>query len=82
MKDIPELAEVRFVAGVLVQGRSMSTQVRATKDVKASLVGDSILITSQGRLACVVPLSNVAYMVPAAAAPAITAATPRVEAKK
>lgn len=87
MKDIPELIEVRFVNAVVGvgHGRALSAQLKATADLKLALVGDAVIVTVKGRTACVVPITNVTYVVPApvvAAVPAGAAAAPAQVVKK
>lgn len=67
MKDIPEVLEAKFNISVRGVGNSYASQLKATDDLKLALISDALVVTSRGRVTCVVPLPNVAYVIPAVA---------------
>lgn len=64
-------------------GATLQTRILASKDVKLSLAGDSIIVSRGGRVTCLVPLANVAFILPAKPPPPAEAKTEaKTEAKK
>lgn len=66
MKDIPEVTKVRFVASVDLPG-GMQSQVNSggLKEVRIAVVSDTVVVRAKGGCVVMVPMSNVAFVVPA-----------------